>query len=57
MVPIVQMFRAAPVELLAETEREQSMHKNFGSLLDSIVNVIDKYGYRDLIEGKETTPT
>lgn len=51
MVPIVQMFRAAPKELQAETEREQNMHKNFGSLLDGIVNVIDKYGYRDLIEG------
>jgi molecular chaperone GrpE (heat shock protein) len=51
MVPIVEMFRSAPSAVPGETEREQNMHKNFGSLLSSIVTIVEKYGYKDLIAG------
>jgi molecular chaperone GrpE (heat shock protein) len=52
MLPVVDLFRQAPTVVPAITEREQNMHKNFGSLLDSILNIIEKYGYKHLLECK-----
>lgn len=51
MLPVVELFRSAPSKVPAETEREEKMHKSFGALLDSIVNVVEKYGYKHLLEG------
>lgn len=52
MLPVVDAFRAAPGISPAETEREDSMHKNFGSLLSSILVVFEKYGYKEYDAGK-----
>eukprot|EP01039_Chlorochromonas_danica_P008287 gene8287-9137_t len=57
MLPVVELFRSAPSKVPAETEREEKMYKSFGALLESIVNVIEKYGYKHLLEEvKESAP-
>jgi hypothetical protein len=52
MLPVVEMFRLAPVLAPAnpENERELTMHKNFASMFNCVISVIEKYGYKDLID-------
>ena len=52
MLPVVDAFREAPMMAPAENEREESMHKNFGSLCDSIIVVFEKYGFKEFNSGK-----
>ena len=52
MLPVVDAFRAAPMMAPAENEREESMHKNFGSLCDSIIVVFEKYGFKEFNSGE-----
>lgn len=52
MLPIVEMFRSVPRTYPPSTEREVNMHNTYAALLESIVAVIDKYGYAHLLEGK-----
>lgn len=52
MLPVVDAFRAAPIVAPAENEREENMHKNFGSLRDSILVVFEKYGFKEFDSGK-----
>ena len=47
MLPVVDLFREAPIKAVANTEREEQMHKNFGSLLTSVLTVFEKYGYKE----------
>jgi molecular chaperone GrpE (heat shock protein) len=47
MLPVVDLFREAPIKAVANTDREEQMHKNFGSLLTSILTVFEKYGYKE----------
>jgi|EP00596_Hydrurales_sp_CCMP1899_P002574 molecular chaperone GrpE (heat shock protein) len=47
MLPVVDAFRAAPTIAVGQNEREESMHKNFGSLCNSIIVVFEKYGYKE----------
>lgn len=47
ILPVVDSFREAPSLLAPTTEKEENMHKSYGSLLKSIVNVFDKYGYKE----------
>lgn len=51
MLPVVDAFRAAPTAAPAVNEREESMHKNFGSLCKSIITVFEKYGYAEFDAG------
>ena len=51
MLPLVDAFRNAPLLAPAVTEREQSMHKTYGALLDSILAVFQKYGYKEFEAG------
>jgi molecular chaperone GrpE (heat shock protein) len=59
MLPVVDAFRAAPTVAPAQNEREESMHKNFGSLCNSIIVVFEKYGYKeyDAEVGGKLNPT
>jgi molecular chaperone GrpE (heat shock protein) len=47
MLPVVDAFRAAREVAPPTNEREEKMHNNFGSLLSSILNVFEKYGYEE----------
>lgn len=47
MLPVVDAFRAAPTIAPSQNEREESMHKNFGSLCNSIIVVFEKYGFKE----------
>lgn len=47
ILPVVDAFNAAPLEHPAETEREENMHKSFGSLVSSIMIVFEKYGVKE----------
>jgi molecular chaperone GrpE (heat shock protein) len=47
MLPIIDLFREAPTKAPATSERERTMHATFGSLLDSIMVVLGKYGYAE----------
>ena len=51
MLPVVDAFRAAPLVSPSSTEREISMHKSFGSLLESILVVFEKYGFSEYDAG------
>ena len=51
MLPVVDAFRAAPLISTSSTDREISMHKSFGSLLDSILVVFEKYGFKEYDAG------
>ena len=44
---MVDAFNAAPISYPAETEREENMHKSFGSLVGSIMIVFEKYGIKE----------
>ena len=47
ILPVVDAFNAAPMDYPAETEREENMHKSFGSLVSSIMIVFEKYGVKE----------
>jgi molecular chaperone GrpE (heat shock protein) len=51
MLPVIDAFRNATKMAPPSTEREENMHKNFGSLLSSILNVFQKYGYKEFTAG------
>ena len=51
MLPVVDAFRAAPSISPPTSDREENMHKNFGSLLASIMVVFEKYGYKEYDAG------
>jgi molecular chaperone GrpE (heat shock protein) len=51
MLPVVDAFRAAPLISTSSTDREISMHKSFGSLLESILVVFEKYGFKEYDAG------
>jgi molecular chaperone GrpE (heat shock protein) len=51
MIPVVDAFREAPVSSPASTEKEENMHKNFGSLLQGILTVFGKYGFEEFNAG------
>lgn len=51
MLPVIDMFRSASIRAPASNEREESMHKNFGALLDNILLVIRKLGYEEYETG------
>jgi molecular chaperone GrpE (heat shock protein) len=54
MLPVVDSFRAAPTLAPSSNEREESMHKNFGSLSKSLMDVFEKYGYKEFNAGGST---
>ena len=56
MLPVVDAFRAAPGVSPATSDREESMHKNFGSLLQSIMVVFEKYGFKEYDAGERILP-
>jgi molecular chaperone GrpE (heat shock protein) len=58
MLPVVDAFREAPTVAPPTNEREENMHKNFGSLLAGVMTVFDKYGYveYDAEEGSALNP-
>jgi hypothetical protein len=47
MLPLVDAFRSAPLLAPAVTEKELSMHKTYGALLDNILAVFQKFGYKE----------
>ena len=51
MLPVIESFRQAVIKAPPTTEREENMHKNYGSLLSSILNVFEKYGYKEFKPG------
>lgn len=51
MLPVVDAFRAAPSVAPPSTEREGSIHQNFGSLCQSILLVFEKNGYKEYDAG------
>lgn len=51
MLPVVDSFRAAPALAPSSNEREESMHKNFGSLSKSVTAVFEKYGFKEFDAG------
>lgn len=57
MLPVVDAFRAAPIISPSSSEREVSMHKSFGSLLESILVVFEKYGFSEYDAGTYLSTT
>ena len=51
MLPIVDSFRSARSVAPPTTEKEENMHKSFESLLIGILNVFQKYGYKEFTPG------
>ena len=51
MLPVVDEFRAAKENFPPTTDREEKMHRDFGSLLDSILLLFEKYGYKEFDAG------
>jgi len=52
MLPLVDAFRNAHLLAPADTEKELGMHKTYGALLDNILAVFQKYGYKEFDAGK-----
>ena len=52
MLPVVDSFRQSQEVAPPTTEREENMHKSFGSLLTGVLNVFDKYGFKEFEPGK-----
>lgn len=48
MLGVVDGFRQAPMDVPGDTEREQNMHKSFGALLNGILAVFEKYGFKEI---------
>ena len=51
MLPVVDSFREAKNVIPVVTEREANMHNSFGSLLTGILNIFDKYGFKEFDVG------
>ena len=49
---MVDAFRSAPNNTPAQTEKGDQMHKSFHSLLDSVLLVFSKYGFKEFSVGK-----
>ena len=49
MLPVVDSFRGAIGIAPPTSEREENMHKNFGSLLNGIMIAFEKYGFKEFI--------
>lgn len=47
MLPIVDSFRDAPLNVPAQNEKEEKMHSTFGSLLSAIMIQIEKFGFKE----------
>jgi molecular chaperone GrpE (heat shock protein) len=47
MLPIIDAFRLAPINAPAETEKEEKMHAAFGALLNGVMVVIEKFGFKE----------
>lgn len=52
LLPVIDGFRAAKDAVPSETEREANMHKNFGSLLSSMLLILEKSGYKEFNVGE-----
>ena len=52
MLPVVDAFRMAPIICPSVSERENNMHTNFGSLCKMILEVFEKYGFKELHAGQ-----
>jgi molecular chaperone GrpE (heat shock protein) len=48
MLDVVDKFRRAPKDVPAESERETNMHVSFGALLNGILSVFEKYGFKEV---------
>jgi len=48
MLDVVDKFRRAPKDVPAESERETNMHVSFGALLNGILAVFEKYGFKEV---------
>lgn len=57
MLPLVDAFRSAPLLAPAVTEKELSMHKTYGALLDNILAVFQKFGYKEFDIGNYHSST
>ena len=55
MLPIIDLFRAAPLKYPPTNEKETNMHDSFSSLLDSIIIVVEKFGYKEFTPEVGTT--
>lgn len=53
MLPWVDEFRAVPAALPAESTKGHNMHQSFAALLQSVLTVFEKYGYREYTPGSE----
>ena len=55
MLPVIDLFREVPTLKLVSTEgateREESMHKNFGSLANQILSAFEKFGFKEFSAG------
>lgn len=47
MLPVVDAFRLAKEQAPSVTEKGKNMHKSYESLLDAILLVFDKYGFKE----------
>lgn len=47
MLPIVDAFRMAPIDVPGDSEKEKTMHTTMGALLNGIVIAIEKFGYKE----------
>ena len=58
MLPVIDMFREAPIKVVADTDVEKTMHNTFGALLNAIMIVIEKYGFKEFAaeEGQKLDP-
>ena len=52
MLPIVDAFRQAATIAPNSTPKIESMHTNYGSLLNYIMMVFAKFGYQEFTPGK-----
>jgi hypothetical protein len=52
VLPIIDAFRVVPITTPSQTEREQNMHKNFGSLCTQILMAIEKFGFKEYSVGE-----
>eukprot|EP01038_Epipyxis_sp_PR26KG_P006637 gene6637-9111_t len=47
MLPVVDSFRSSREIYPPTTDREENMHKTFEALLTGVLNVFDKFGFKD----------
>ena len=51
MLPVIDALREVPRLAPATSEREQNMHKNFGSLTAQVLSAFEKFGYKEYVAG------